>query len=106
MAARKYIGKVSIVVSTKKQTNGERVQVITLERNEKGKYDAASVVALVSRIKEASVKEKIAVDDRLFYNPSGVGAMPVLLANKWGQPFILMAEGTDKPEKAAKRNLD
>lgn len=107
MAARKYIGKVSITVSTKKQQDGEKHSVITVERNEKGKYDAASVVALVARVKEVSVKERLPTDDRLFFNPTGVGTVPVLLANKWGQPFILMTDGTAQPSnRAEKRILD
>jgi len=98
--ARKYIGNVSVHTNTK----GE----IVLKRDPEGKWNATSVMALLSTVQELAKKHKLPINDYTIYTPDKVDAKaklaPVLLSNKWGAPFIallpaLAEADTAKPAK-------
>ena len=79
--AKSFIGNVSIVVNSK----GE----VALVKSDTGKFSNKNAPQLVARLAEVVKKEKLPLSKWALFAPEGTeGKTPVLLANKFGQPYI------------------
>lgn len=111
MASRQFQGNVRIVIASEKNLDNERVQVLKLEKNEAGKYSGKSVAALLTSLEQHSKKEKLPISRWAVFEPEGTreNCAPVLLANKYGQPYIaFFSKEKKQPQGRAstKRVLD
>jgi len=81
MSAKTFEGGVSIVRNTK----GE----ITLKRDSEGKFNAGNAAECYSTMQQLAKKHKLPVNKYALFIPEG-GSEPVLLANRYGNPYIAL----------------
>lgn len=81
MASKTFEGKVSLVMNTK----GE----IALKRDPEGAWDASTAQALHVKMQELAKKHKAAVNSYSLFTAEG-GTEPVLLANRYGNPYLAL----------------
>jgi hypothetical protein len=91
MSAKTFEGRVSVIANSK----GE----IALKRNPEGKFTAEDAAEIHKVMMEAAKKHKATINKYSLFLPEG-GTEPVLLANRYGNPYIALlpkrAEGTAK----------
>jgi hypothetical protein len=93
MSAKTFEGSVSIV----KNTKGE----IALKRDDKGSFDASNATECYSKMQEFSKKLKSTINKYSLFVVDG-GTEPVLLANRYGNPYIALLP--KRGEGETKRN--
>lgn len=97
MSAKTFEGAVSIVLNTK----GE----IALKKDSEGKFTAENAVECYQTLVKLAKARKADINKYSLYVPDG-GTEPVLLANRFGNPYIaLLAKrdaGTGKVGKVVK----
>ena len=81
MAAKTFEGSVSII----KNTKGE----IALKRDPEGKFDAGNAAECYAKLTELGKKLKAPVNKYSLFIADG-GTEPVLLANRYGNPYIAL----------------
>lgn len=81
MTAKTFDGSVSIV----KNTKGE----IALKRDDAGSYNAANASECFAKLGELSKKLKLPINKYSLFVADG-GTEPVLLANRFGNPYIAL----------------
>jgi hypothetical protein len=86
MSAKTFEGSVSIVRNTK----GE----IALKRDPEGKFSAANAAECYSTMTQLAKKHKLPVNQYCLFTPDG-GTEPVLLANRYGNPYIALLPKRD-----------
>lgn len=92
MSAKTFEGGVSII----KNTKGE----IALKKDADGKFSASNVGECHAKLTELSKKLKAPINKYSLFVADG-GTEPVLLANRFGNPYIALLP---KREGGAKRN--
>jgi hypothetical protein len=92
MSAKTYEGGVSII----KNTKGE----IALKRDPEGKFSASNAGECHAKLAELSKKLKAPINKYSLFVADG-GTEPVLLANRFGNPYIALLP---KRGEGAKRN--
>lgn len=81
MSSKTFEGKVSVVLNTK----GE----IALKRDSEGAWDASQARELYTKVTELSKQRKTGINQySLWIAPNGTE--PVLLANRYGNPYIAL----------------
>jgi len=91
MSAKTFEGSVSIVLNTK----GE----IALKKDSEGKFTAENAVECYETLTKLAKARKAAINKYSLYIPEG-GTEPVLLANRFGNPYIaLLAKRADGQAK-------
>lgn len=97
MSNKTFEGKVSIV----KNTKGE----IALKRDAEGSLDATMATEIYGKLTELAKKHKAGINKYSLFLVDG-GTEPVLLANRYGNPYIALlpkrAEGTVAKSKVTK----
>lgn len=93
MSAKTFEGSVSIV----KNTKGE----IALKRDPEGKFTAANAGECHAKLVELSKKLKAPINKYSLFVADG-GTEPVLLANRFGNPYIALLP--KRGDGAVKRN--
>jgi hypothetical protein len=83
-----YKGKVSIFQNTKGQ--------ITVKRDDEGNFSADNVDELYSKMLEFSKKLKAEIKA---YKPEANANTPVLLADRYGNPYIALLKESKAPSK-------
>lgn len=97
MASKAFNGNVSIIRNTK----GE----VALKRDPEGKFNAANAAECYSTMRELAKKHKLPVNKYSLFVPEG-GTEPVLLANRYGNPYIaLLPKRSDAVKKSAVTKL-
>ena len=81
MSAKTFEGSVSIV----KNTKGE----IALKKDVDGKFSAANAAECHAKMVELSKKLKAGINKYSLFTPDN-GTEPVLLANRFGNPYIAL----------------
>jgi hypothetical protein len=81
MASKVFEGAVSIVLNTK----GE----IALKKDAEGKFNAANVAECYGKLKELAKARKAGINKYSLFQTEG-GTEPVLLANRYGNPYIAL----------------
>jgi hypothetical protein len=81
MAAKTFEGAVSIVLNSK----GE----IALKRDAQGKFTASDAVEIFNKMREFSKSKKATINQYSLFTPKD-GTEPVLLANRYGNPYIAL----------------
>jgi len=81
MSAKTFEGSVSIVRNTK----GE----VSLKRDPEGKFDASNAAECYSTLTQLAKKHKLPINKYSLFVPDG-GTEPVLLANRYGNPYIAL----------------
>jgi hypothetical protein len=92
MAAKTFEGSVSIVLNTK----GE----IALKKDAGGKFSAANAAECYAKLQELSKARKASINKYSLFMVDK-GTEPVLLANRYGNPYIALLP---KQGDAAKRS--
>lgn len=81
MSSKTFEGKVSVVLNTKSE--------IALKRDAQGEWDATQAEALHGKMLELSKRLKKSINQySLWIAPNGT--VPVLLANRYGNPYIAL----------------
>lgn len=93
MAAKTYEGNVSVVLNTK----GE----IALKKDIEGKFSAENAAELYQTMTKLAKARKVSINKYSLFVADG-GTEPVLLANRYGNPFIALL--TKRADGQAKRN--
>lgn len=93
MSAKTFEGGVSII----KNTKGE----IALKRDPEGKFSASNAVECHAKLTELSKKLKAPINKYSLFVADG-GTEPVLLANRFGNPYIALLP--KRSEGGGKRN--
>lgn len=81
MAAKTFVGSVSIILNTK----GE----IALKKDEAGKFTAADSAEIYKLLKEFGKSNKAGINKYSLFTVDG-GKEPVLLVNRYGNPYIAL----------------
>jgi len=81
MAAKTFEGSVSIVLNTK----GE----IALKRDSEGKFNAGNAVECYDTMLKLAKSRKATINTYSLFIPEN-GSEPVLLANRYGNPYIAL----------------
>jgi hypothetical protein len=81
MGSKTFEGNVSIVLNTK----GE----IALKRDPEGGWDASKAQALHVKMGELAKKHKAKISSYALFQAEG-GTEPVLLANRYGNPYVAL----------------
>ena len=93
MSSKTFEGKVSVVLNTK----GE----IALKRDSEGAWDASQARELHTKIVELAKQRKTGINQySLWIAPNGTE--PVLLANRYGNPYIALLPKRDGSSPKAK----
>jgi len=82
MSSKTFEGKVSVVLNTK----GE----IALKRDSEGAWDASQAQELYTKLLELAKKQKTIVNKYSLWVGIPNGTEPVLLANRYGNPYIAL----------------
>jgi hypothetical protein len=84
--AKMFNGKVSVI----KNTKGE----ITVQRDADGKFDQSNVQELYDTMKALATKHKTTCR---FFVPEQLGDTPVLMADRWGKPYVAVLPARKAP---------
>jgi hypothetical protein len=87
MSNKTFEGSVSVVRNSK----GE----IALKRDPEGKFTAADAPEVYGKMQEFSKKLKASINKYSLFVPEG-GTEPVLLANRYGNPYIALLPKRDE----------
>ena len=90
MSAKTFEGSVSII----KNTKGEAA----LKRDPEGKFNAANATECYSTLMTLAKKNKLTVNKYSLFIPEG-GTEPVMLANRFGNPYIALLPKRDGQAK-------
>jgi hypothetical protein len=90
MSAKTFEGSVSIV----KNTKGE----IALKRDPEGKFNSENATECYAKLTELSKKLKASVNKYSLFIADG-GTEPVLLSNRFGNPYIALLPKRDGQAK-------
>ena len=93
MSAKTFEGSVSIVLNTK----GE----IALKKDLEGKFTAENAVECYETLTKLAKARKAAINKYSLYIPEG-GTEPVLLANRFGNPYIALLAKREAGTKTGK----
>lgn len=80
--SKKFSGRVSIVENTK----GEA----TLRKDAEGDFHAGNAAECFETLKRVASEEGLSIDKWALFQPEG-GTEPVLLANRYGNPYLFLA---------------
>ena len=93
MSAKTFEGSVSIVLNTK----GE----IALKKDSEGKFTAENAVECYETLTKLAKARKATINKYSLYIPEG-GTEPVLLANRFGNPYIALLAKREAGTKTGK----
>jgi len=93
MSSKTFEGKVSVVLNTK----GE----IALKRDSEGAWDASQAPQLYTKLMELSKQRNTGINQYSFWKADN-GTEPVLLANRYGNPYIALLPKRDGSSPKAK----
>jgi hypothetical protein len=93
MASSVFVGNVSIVLNTK----GE----IGLKKDGSGKFSAANAVECYETLSKLAKSKKLPINKYALYLAPN-GTEPVLLANRYGNPYIALLAKRGEGEKTRK----
>lgn len=96
MAAKTFVGSVSIVLNTK----GE----IALKKDNEGKFTAADAAEIYSQMKSFSKANKAGINKYSLFVVDG-GKEPVLLVNRYGNPYIALLKAQDGASGGSKKTV-
>jgi len=77
--ARPFIGKFSIVLNTKNR--------IVLQKDEKGAFEAKDAAKVLARMSKEASERDAELD---IFQPDPAGNQPVVLASRWGTPYMAL----------------
>lgn len=86
MTSKVYVGAVSIVLNTK----GE----IALKKDDEGKFSTANAAECLSTLRKLAKDRKATINKYSLFVAEG-GTEPVLMANRYGNPYIALLPKRD-----------
>lgn len=89
--ARPFTGKFSIVLNTKNR--------IVLQKDEKGAFEAKDAAKVLARMNKAAEEHDAVLD---IFQPDPAGNQPVVLASRWGTPYMALLTPQDPAKTASK----
>ncbi len=96
MSAKTFEGSVSIVLNTK----GE----VALKKDNAGKFTATDAPEIYKLMKEFGKGKKVGINKYSLFTPTG-GTEPVLLANRYGNPYIALLPKRAEGDTGGKRTV-